>query len=75
MTKDAQRVLDFIKRAYWPNQNRCHQGMAIQFAGGLSSSTAAKGLDELIGLGLIEDGPGGGFCLTNEGLRAVGAAP
>lgn len=75
MTTDAQLVLDFFKREYWPYQNRCHQGMAIQRAGGLSSSTAATGLHELIGLGLIEDGPGGGFCLTNEGLRAVGAAP
>ncbi len=72
---DAERVLDFYKRHYWPAKGRCHQPMAIQKTGGLSSTEAGAGVTELLSQGLLEPGPNGGYCLTDTGLRAIGATP
>lgn len=72
---DAERVLDFYKRHYWPGKGRCHQPMAIQQSGGLSSTVAEAGVIALLTDGLLEPGPRGGYCLTDAGLRAIGVMP
>lgn len=75
MTNDAELVLDYFKRQYWPRQNRCNQQMAIQNHGHLPTTVVADGLTELMGLGLVVRGELGAFCLTDDGVRAIGGTP
>lgn len=71
----AEEVLDFFKRHYEPHQHRCHQSMAIIQAGRIESRRAEQGIEELHRRCLVEPRGVGGWCLTDAGVQAIGAAP
>jgi len=78
LTEEEKRFLGILKEFYWPSQQRCSliQAVAAKFPGSKQDVEPFNlALRNLKKLGYIEMPRDDSICLTDDGLREIGARP